>query len=400
MVELHQRRSVRVLANASLALASALIAYAAIEFAFFRFVVPQASLYLITFLPEIADVLAQNSKSHDVPRDYIALLGDSYAQGVGDWYLQTNGDRTKPFYSANVIHDAIGRDVASFGRAGNSSARALVRSPARIFAGTRCFVFPRIEPPREMFVYYYEGNDATDNAGELAEAEKLFGRTDDDAIDAYLQEIAAVPAWRCHVHLLDTMWRMTVFTYRYRFRRVDLPFRGEQLPVDQPMGNSLLVAGQTVGAPALHGPAPSLDDRQIEDTMRVLARSLAWLTNRFPGVRATVVYVPSPLSIYRLGNDPAFYQVSYEAARQAPVSLLKEHSDRMCNLVREISLGAGVGFLDARPALRAAASMRVLHGPLDWDHFNEAGYRVLGNLVVDHLSGVPTPDLCSHAGPD
>jgi hypothetical protein len=388
-----KRRGLRILANALLVLGSTLLAYYAIEFAFFRFLLPRASINLMAHLPDTADVLVQNAKSHYVPLDYIALLGDSYAEGVGDWLLQANGDRAKPFHSANVIHDATGRDVASFGREGNSSAQALVRSPARIFAGTRCFIFPRIEPPREMFIYYYEGNDANDNVDDLAEVRKFFGTTDDRSIDAYLQRIASVPEWRCHVHLLDTMWRMAAFTYRYRFE-------GITLPVDRPKENALLVAGQTIGAPALQGPAPGLDDRQIEDSMRMLARSLSWLKSRFPGVPVTLVFVPSPLSTYRLAKDTAVYQVVYEPGRPAPVPLLKRHSDLMCNLVHRTSRDWDIGFLDARPALRAAASTRVIHGPRDWYHFNEAGYRVLGDLVVDRLNGDTSSGACSQAVPD
>jgi hypothetical protein len=35
-----------------------------------------------------------------------------------------------------------------------------------------------------------------------------------------------------------------------------------------------------------------------------------------------------------------------------------------------------------RPALRAAAATTVIHGPRDWNHFNNAGYRVLGETLA------------------
>ena len=44
-----------------------------------------------------------------------------------------------------------------------------------------------------------------------------------------------------------------------------------------------------------------------------------------------------------------------------------------------------VAFRVALPALRAAASAQVIHGPRDWDHLNEIGYRTHGSLVAAHV---------------
>jgi hypothetical protein len=41
-----------------------------------------------------------------------------------------------------------------------------------------------------------------------------------------------------------------------------------------------------------------------------------------------------------------------------------------------------VRFIDARPVLRVAAAKSVLHGPQDWNHFNDDGYQVLGAFVA------------------
>ncbi len=89
--------------NAMLAATSIACAYLICEFLFFRFYLPYASLNIRTHLPDTAGVLVQNSKSEFVPRNYIAILGNSIAEGVGDWLLQANGDRSKPFHSADVI---------------------------------------------------------------------------------------------------------------------------------------------------------------------------------------------------------------------------------------------------------------------------------------------------------
>jgi len=60
------------------------LTYFVAEFVFFRVLLPSMPLQLRPHLPDVADVLVQNSKSSFVPHDYVALLGDSYAEGIGD----------------------------------------------------------------------------------------------------------------------------------------------------------------------------------------------------------------------------------------------------------------------------------------------------------------------------
>src|SRR6185312_4839193 len=83
------------------------ITYLILEFLLFRVVLIHWPPGMTIYLPETADVLAQNSKSGVVPHDYVVLLGDSYAKGVGDWMLDVGDDRTLPYHSANVIHDGL-----------------------------------------------------------------------------------------------------------------------------------------------------------------------------------------------------------------------------------------------------------------------------------------------------
>ena len=375
-------RAARAMASLLLVIISTSLTYIALEFALFRMLLPQLPVDLAPFLPGAASVLMQDSKSEFMPHRYIALLGDSYALGVGDWLLEARSKGTKPFHSAHVIQEATGRDVASFAREGYGSAQALVYEPSRIFPEPPCLVLPTIEPPREMFIYFYEGNDVNDNAGMVAEAGKAFNSEDDNAVAKHLKEnVALSPAfWRCHVHLANTIDRMARFVYHHHIR-------GVTLPSHRPAENALMVAGGTVAAPALQGPALNFPIAGIDRAMPVLTHSLAWLRARFPGIPVTVVYLPAPLSVYRHAGETAVYQLNAEPGVAIPISRVITYSDHIADRVRDIATQQGAGFLDARPALRAAALTKVLHGPRDWYHFNEAGYRVLGDLVVQRLNG-------------
>jgi hypothetical protein len=371
--------------NAMLAAASIACAYLLCEFLFFRFYLPYASLNIRTHLPDTAGVLVQNSKSEFVPHNYIAILGDSIAEGVGDWLLQANGDRTKPFHSADVIRRITGRDVVSFGRVGASSAQALVSRPATIFAGTDCYFFPRMEAPQEMVVYFSEATDIGDNDQFLSRVIRKHGNASDDSIDQILlNEFASVSRWKCRAYLADTLARMTKFLFQHHVQ-------GISFEAGPGHDNALIVAGEQVPAPRLHGPELAFSDNQVLDAMRVFERSLAWLRRRFPEVPITVVYVPAPASIYTFAAEAVATAQGRQPATTTSATQVAMRSDLMCDLLRAAARAHGAAYVDARPALRQAAATRLLHGPVDWSHFNKVGHTILAEIVVQQITGAGVP---------
>jgi hypothetical protein len=371
--------------NAMLAAISIACAYLICELLFFRFYLPYASLNIRTHLPDTAGVLVQNSKSEFVPRNYIAILGDSIAEGVGDWLLQANGDRTKPFHSADVIRRITGRDVVSFGRFGAGSAQALVSRPATIFAGTDCYFFPRIEAPQEMVVYFSEATDIGDNDRFLSRIIRKYGNASDDSIDqVLLNEFASVSRWKCRAYLTDTIARMAKFLFQHHLQGMSFEAGPEH-------DNALIVAGEQVPAPRLHGPELAYSDDQVLDAMRVFERSLAWLRSRFPDVSTTVVYIPSPASIYTFAAEAIVTGQGNQPTMTASPSQVAMRSDLMCDLLRAATLAHGAAYVDARPALRKIAKTHLLHGPIDWSHFNKAGYHILAEVVAQQITGAGAP---------
>src|SRR5690348_15828647 len=99
----------RAIPNTLLILAAVLAGYVMLEYVLFRVMLPFVPLDIQTKIPELADVLTQTSKSNYLPRNYVALLGDSYAEGLGDWLLENGSKRNGPFHSAHIIHEQTGR---------------------------------------------------------------------------------------------------------------------------------------------------------------------------------------------------------------------------------------------------------------------------------------------------
>jgi len=373
------------LANALLVVLSLLSTYVAMEYAVFRVFLPAAPLDIHSRVPELADVLTQATKSGYLPKDYIAILGDSYAEGLGDWLTQNGGKRNGPFHSAYIIRQLTGRDVVSFGVRGAGSAESIVLQPAGALPSEPCSIFPAIEPPRQMFIYFYEGNDIEDNIRFLDKVRARYGASDDGAIDRYLvEQYAQSSLLRCHGQLADMTFKLAEFLSQYYITGYSLTHCGTWISTR----NQLRVGEASVEAPALEGPAPHLDDESILAAMKVFARSLKWLRQRFPAMPVTVVYVPSPLSVYRHAAETVAF-CSPTGGGPISADIATRHHLMMRDVAARMSAASHIDFVDATPALRAAAETRVIHGPEDWDHLNKGGYEVLGKLVAARVQGDP-----------
>ena len=142
---------------------SVVLTYLACEAAFSGFGLRYLPLRLHEHLPDEIRIFAQSSKAGVVPHHPVLLLGDSYAQGRGDWLHEADPSRNSPFASANVINTLSGKDVVSLGVGGSGSAEAMVAYPKQAYYYSERAWFLRLPTPELAVVYFYEGNDLLNN---------------------------------------------------------------------------------------------------------------------------------------------------------------------------------------------------------------------------------------------
>src|SRR5262249_9332849 len=133
------------------------------EVALFPFVLTTlSSSVILTVTDEFARQLGQSSKAGLVPRDYILITGDSYAEGLGDTLAEVGPHSRQDYASAHVIAEQLGRDVVNVGRRGWGNTNASL-APAMFVARGRMSLLYPVAPPVALFYYFYEVNDFDDN---------------------------------------------------------------------------------------------------------------------------------------------------------------------------------------------------------------------------------------------
>jgi hypothetical protein len=378
----------RLLTNAALFIVSLLVTVSAIDFLVVPLAFPWMPLSIQGHLPPSVRVLAQSSKRAAVPQHYIAIVGDSYAQGNGDWVQSVNPRTNPPFASYHLLHARTGRDVVSFGAAGASSVRGLVSEPLGILAylkKTWRYEFPQ---PDRILVYFYEGNDITDNLRVLRD-QWPGGPLRSDTFHSFIEQ--TVLAKSPHQRALESfnvtdnflLTRALLHAFKAFVKRSPPPdlYNGDWSKVTVTKAR---IDNHMQWLPdGLAGPALGTNEAELERGAFVFEQSLRYLHEQLPNVPITVVYIPSPLTMYDVVSPTVIADTRVGSAIFS-TALISTSSDRIAARIKAAGADVGANFLDVRPELRSAAAQAVVHGPKDWNHLNKLGQEAFADAILKH----------------
>lgn len=401
------------------------------EWVLFPILLPFTPLRLHVHLDAGVRALAQSSKRGVLPEPgWLALVGDSYAQGRGDWLLSEDPDRNRPFHSAHVIQRATGRDVLSFGRGGTGAVRSVQEAVAKQRYLAESLRFP-LAPPAMLLVYFYEGNDLHDTLLELyafygkevpggEEGADFAGllKSVSEAGPDHFRRVLTHPGFRDPEDLDERIRagirarplsqrlsrpRLLDEWYGLRFVRAALgewaghepaspdedvfPLR-RQRPNLTDAVNMLRVGGREVKLGVeLQGPALDLENEEIDAALWTFGESLRFLGTAFAESEVCVVYIPSPAACYAWSGAAAHLQTfGGRPAVHAPEAI-GARSGELRRRVAGIAAARGARFVDPTPELVRRARRVLIHGPTDMRHFNREGYTILGRAAATCAPG-------------
>jgi len=380
--------------NILLLIVSLLFTYLAVEFLVFSNFIRQLPLNRHVFLPEPVQLLAQSSKHGIIPqKDYIALFGDSYALGYGDWLFNVDPNKNPPFHSAHVLQELTGKDLVSFGKSGRGSLGGIVIQPIKKYKYINNLLLFNLAKPHTALIYFYEGNDLNDNLKRIRR--KYTGKYDSGRI--YDQDYFKT-------FIDDTVKKRTSFNFfkNFIFGRFIFGVIGNTISTlffqqeekkdsqDDPSPdlhietNKIKQGSEAVNLPPfLQGPALGIDSDQMKLSLYVLDRSLDYIKNYFKETQFFVVYIPSVLSSYTITSQ--YVSESKSGNRVFPTEDMYKNSSYIAARVKELAEKNAMCFIDIRDNFRNATENEIIHGPKDWKHLNMHGYQLLARSVYEGL---------------
>ena len=386
-------------------LASTFLIIALGEWLFPKFI-EKTPLRLYGLIDKNLRVLAQSSKKNQLPKDYIAITGDSHSVGGGDWLTQelANSFWDSPDYSAaHLIHKKTGIDVVSFGRGGAGSFDGIWLEPITQFLYVNSFRDYKLSPPKHILIFLYEGNDIYDNIQFLqnkfavteeisqkriqeflnVEFEKVLNRQFDNSIWKNMLFTRSILYGTSN---LSEKWRLSNKQPKIKdlHNKVLPKGKGNFVLIDQKKVrvNVALVNGKKIGLPShLQGP-PSFGlradmDNLIGLSMLIFEQSLVQLASFFRHAKIKIIFIPSPVSSYKMVSS----HIHFKGHMSIPDTLLTTEVEKrhikLCKTIKRIAASHNFSFINTTKSLKKATSTGFVHGPLDWDHFNKRGYQVL-----------------------
>jgi hypothetical protein len=105
----------------------------------------------------------------------------------------------------------------------------------------------------------------------------------------------------------------------------------------------------------------------------------------FSSSEVKLIYIPSVLASYKLISPTASLLGRSGAWWIIDTELLVQSHFEVCKEIQKISQKLKIPFLDTSMYLRAASSKGYIHGPKDWRHLNESGYKALSSSISEFL---------------
>ncbi len=394
----------KYIGNTLLTGGSFLFCYIVIEFFIFPKLLPFLPLKLHGYLGVVAP-LAQSSKADTLPNDWIALIGDSYAQGKGDWLLTTDHGSNLPFHSAHEINRITGKDVVSFAGGGVGSVRGFVQFIVRGVDLLNASSNYNVSEPSTILAYFYEGNDLNNNLRMLKrQFIPRYGKNqtlDSSDIQLFIEDITGIneeisPRWWYNLFFLKFLRRsvegtLEILTMDDSETSDTLSGNKKGLEAEDnisPDYNVVRIKGGDIEVPPrLQGPALELTEKEIEASLFLAEQSLLKLKSIFKNSRIIVVYIPSPLSSYKFPGQKISSQSMENRNSSFRTGEVLKNSQKICGEMQKISQRLDLGFFDSRPFIHEVTGSQLIHGPRDWKHFNRTGQQALGSAVAKFLLG-------------
>ena len=361
-------------------------------------------------LPNILLTFYPDTYNKDNLKDYVAITGDSYSQGGGDAYL--NGMRDYTF--AHHLHKNDNKNYLNFGRAGYGSISAV----SNLIMINKLTYLPNLiedlEKPKSIIFIFYEGNDLEENFFEY----NLLSKSNENASDFVSRRIKEkiklsnidkltnifpiltfLKKLYSHLHnLLKKIIKVndlnevgSLITNRIK-KLFGYTIVLNDSKVDPlTYTNSIKNHNKIDNIRPLQSAAVGLTKKEISIALEVFFESMKHLKSWSQAENITILYVPSPISSYAW-EEPITYEF------KTPSTLISEkikktsnkknssNSIFIRNKINYFSKENNFQFLDATNYVIEKGKEIILHGPLDWRHFNYEGYKNVSNYIIDNTS--------------
>ena len=358
--------------------------------------------------------LGQYSKKDVIPKEHIAIIGDSNVYGFGPWLYENSWSMGQPdFATHHLLHKTLSKNLIAYGFPGYGTFGYTLSTIAEYNMINGSLIWSKFPEPHQILVVFYEGNDLINNLHEVQHrglhidniSQENFKQQIKRLIKDESAELESGFSFTDHI----ACWNIThglLKNYLNKFSQesdnIIEPIKDEILNQssenqDKPNEpeNIALVGGKKISLGYLEGPALHLTNNEINLSLEITKQSFNYIKKKFPQSQIDAVYLSTALSLYdfnssKLRPAPLKLDIKSETARdrtfsEAEVKLKNMHlRTSMKTIMQELK----IGFIDTTDSMSKIAKDYRLHGPRDPIHLNRKGYETFADIISLHLKRI------------
>jgi hypothetical protein len=342
-------------------------------------------------------------------KNWVAVVGDSYAAGSGDEFL--GGKRDYGIFPK--FRSRTGGNYFIFARAGFGSINAAKELKLCMSMFNDSFLLPHFEKPKELLFVFYEGNDLNNNVDHLRRNKS------GEPIELFVQKQISHPdnEWRRRMELrlplYDLLWGAFWDLCRSGWGGVKSSWqkaggdthdrghgevsraaesRGASMTPGLMHRNHAIIGHQLRPVRGYPQSAAAELAGHLDVPLQVFYESALALNRYLPDTPINIIYLPSVVTTYAW-QDPI--QVHAYHTKSPVFTTTRDNEIQSRYIRKSIAEFAGrnhFGFIDPTATLQSAAQTRSIHGPRDWKHFNAIGNWIIADTLARLPDSATTPD--------
>lgn len=343
--------------------------------------------YLFTYYP--------NTYDRSELYNYNVILGDSNAMGSGDGYL--NNDYS--YSIGHFLHKKKNENYLTYARPGFGSISAVSNYIKLTKLEEYIFLKKNINKPSKILFFFYEGNDLDENLKEFELTGKNFLNINEyvkskinknilinkrDIVEANFPLLNFFNSFKQHLINLNTEENILSGIHD----RIKKVFGKKVILANKELiGNkkksywkNKTQKGDIKNIRPIESAAGDLTLKQKNISLEIFFESILYLKSWEKEDNIKIIFLPSPATSYDW-VDPINYYPRYSKGNLDFKMITKSENMKNSICIREkidfFSRENNIQFIDLTEKIQEEAKTNVLHGPIDWIHFNLNGYEFI-----------------------
>ena len=305
------------------------------------------------------------------------------------------------------MRDKTNLNYLNFARGGYGSIASVLNLERIIYFSYNDILIENLKHPEEIIYFFYEGNDLTENMSLFLEAENT---NINDYFENEIKRLTLISDYKKNIEINFPIVSYLKILGKKLFLQInnlksyrDLVGYYNQL-LSRIKGNQEIMIRNynkdkfknkniTVNQfifPQIESGFTLLKKKQINQSLEIFYLSMNYLKNKFPSSKIKIIYIPSLPTIYEF-NDPINTWSNYAKKKKFEnVITTRDQNEQNSLYVREsinqYSIKNNLFYLDLTKSLQNFAKQNIIHGPIDYGHFNKLGYEFFSKEILKSLN--------------